>query len=633
MPVPSLNLAVRDPSYRLNPLSLFKLALMSNSGQPSSDVTHRGSRFRWGVWVPLALLLVLIFLVAWVGVRGLLAKQHLERAVSLVDTVRSQITDGDTARARSTATNFEQEAGTAHSLTSDPIWRTAELVPFFGPNLRAVGQIGSIVAEVATGAVSPAAGVLDDVGADSFAPKNGRIDLQPLVDAQPAVGKAAMTLARAEREADTIDTTTTLSPVTEAVNRLRNALTPVTRQAEVANKVVQLAPAMLGNDGDRNYLLLFQNNAELRAGGGIPGAVALLHAENGSIKLESQVPGGSVGPFDQPVLPLSDGTKALYGDITGRYMQDVTLTPRFDVSAKLAREMWRQKFGLEADGVLAMDPVTLGYLLAATGPVRLPTGDTLTAENAVRLLLSDVYAKYPDPEAQDAFFASAASAVFEKISDGDFDAKKFVSALTEGTSEDRLRLWSAQRHEQQSISGTALAGELPTATASTRQFGVFLNDGTGSKMDYYLDKKVSVGSSVCRKDGRPTSVIEVTLKNTAPVDSATSLPGYVTGEGAFGTDPGKIKTLVAVYAPSNAIYVGASQDGAGAALQTFDDGKHPVAQLQTLLAPGESTTFRVAFLGEARFASAGVEARSTPGVHQTKAELLRFDCSRPVPVD
>ncbi len=107
-------------------------------------------------------------------------------------------------------------------------------------------------------------------------------------------------------------------------------------------------------------------------------------------------------------------------------------------------------------------------------------------------------------------------------------------------------------------------------------------------MDYYLDKTVSVGSSVCRQDGRPTSVVEVTLKNTAPADAATSLPRYVTGGGDFGTEPGKIKTLVAVYAPENAIYLGSTQDGKQVGVQTATDGGHPVTQLQTLLAPGRA---------------------------------------------
>jgi hypothetical protein len=584
------------------------------------------------LWIVFAIVLLLLAAVVWVGVRGLLAKQHLERSVSLVDEVKTQITAGDSEAAKGTAQELEDNAEAARSLTGDPVWSVAQYTPFFGTNFRAVRQVAVVVDDVATGAVRPVAGVIGDLNTEAFSPKKGRIDLQPLVDAQPAVSRASTTLMRADSAAKGIDTSATLSPVTAAVNQLRNALGSVSQQAAAANKVVQLAPAMLGHDGDRNYLLLFQNNAELRAGGGIPGAVALLQAKNGAISLGNQAAGSSFGPYGQPVLPLTPETESLYGNITGRYMQDVNLTPRFDVTGALAREMWKQKFDQQVDGVLAIDPVTLGYILRATGPVQLATGDTLTADNAVKLLLSDVYAKYPDPTVQDAFFASAASAVFDKVASGGFDSKKLVAALTDGTGEGRLRLWSADKGEQRQIAGTAVAGTLPTVSKQTRRFGVYLNDGTAAKMDYYLDKKVSVGSSVCRKDGRPTSVVEVTLTNSAPADAATSLPRYVTGGGEFGTEPGKIKTLVAVYAPSNAIYLGASQDGKATGLQTTVDGDHPVAQLQTLLAPGQSTTFRVAFLGDAKYAKAGVQVESTPGVRQSKVAPLQFDCGEPVPL-
>ncbi|PYY36727.1 hypothetical protein DEJ16_02770 [Curtobacterium sp. MCJR17_055] len=605
---------------------------MSDLPESRRTAARRGFRARIVLWIVLALVLLLIFAVAWVGARGLLAKRHLEQSVALVSSLRSEIAEGDDAATRRTAEQLVDHASSARRLTADPIWSAAQQTPFFGSNLRAVREIAAVVDDVATGTVQPAVGIVGDIGGDAFAPKDGRIDLQRLIDVQPLIGEVTKSLQVASTRADAIDTGSTLSPVTSAVNRLRNALEPVSQQAATANKVVQLAPAMLGHDGDRDYVLLFQNNAELRAGGGIPGAVALLQVKDGAISLGNQAAGSSFGPYEKPVLPLSPETTSLYGDITGRYMQDVNLTPRFDVTGALAREMWKQKFGQQVDGVLAIDPVTLGYILRATGPVQLPTGDTLTSDNAAKLLLSDVYAKYPDPAVQDAFFASAASAVFEKVSSGGFDTKAFIGALTDGTKDGRLRLWSADEAEQKQIAGTAVAGTLPTASAETREFGVYLNDGTAAKMDYYLDKKVSVGSSVCRKDGRPTSVVEVTLKNTAPADAATSLPRYVTGGGDFGTEPGKIKTLVAVYAPKNGIYLGASQDGKGAALQTATDGEHPVAQIQTLLAPGQSTTFRVAFLGEAKFAKAGVQAESTPGVRQTKVEPLQFDCAEPVPV-
>ncbi|TFB67457.1 DUF4012 domain-containing protein [Cryobacterium sp. Hz9] len=46
------------------------------------------------------------------------------------------------------------------------------------------------------------------------------------------------------------------------------------------NRAVQLLPAMLGADGQRSYLLLFQNNPEVRATGGLPGAFAEISTEN-----------------------------------------------------------------------------------------------------------------------------------------------------------------------------------------------------------------------------------------------------------------------------------------------------------------------------------------------------------------
>ncbi|OII38155.1 hypothetical protein BIU98_14875 [Curtobacterium sp. MMLR14_010] len=599
---------------------------MSDLPESRRTTARRGSRGRPVLWVVLALVLLLILAVAWVGVRGLMAKRDLEQSVQLVGTLRSELVSGNSTAAQKTADDLQDHAAAARSLTGDPVWGAFQVLPFVGSNLRAVREVAVVVDDVATGAVKPVAGVIGDVNVKAFAPKDGKVDLAPLVKAQPAVQRAATTLAKADRDATAIDTSDTLSPVTGAVDQLRNAVASVARQADVANRAVQLAPAMLGHDGDRRYLLLFQNNAELRAGGGIPGAVALLDVRDGAIHLANQASGSSFGHAEQPVLPLSTDTVGLYGPIVGEYMQDVTLTPRFDVSARLAREMWKQKYGQQVDGVLSMDPVTLSYLLKATGPVQLPTGDTLNSGNAVKLLLSDVYAKYPDPAMQDAFFASAASAVFDKVSSGAFDPKTFISALTDGVQENRLRLWSADSAERDRLDGTAVTGPLPTSSASERQFGVYLNDATGAKMDFYLQKTVAVGSAVCRADGRPTSVVQVTLKNTAPADAATSLPAYVTGGGNFGVEPGNVQTNVAVYAAKGEIYLGSTQDGKTAAPHTAVDGAHPVVQVQTLLAPGQSTTFRVTFLGTAGQARAAVRAMSTPTIVQTEVQPTTVDC-------
>lgn len=603
---------------------------MSDASESRRAARTRGPRRRWTLWGVLFVVVLVIAAVVWVAVRGASAKQDLESSVAQVDVLRSQLAKGDTAAAQRTAVELESNAADARAKTSDPVWAVFEYTPVVGGNLRAVRQVAAIVDDVASDAVRPVVGVLDDVDVDAFRPEGGKIDLEPLVTAQPAVADAATALAEAERAAGQIDTGGTVSAVTDAVNQLRTSLASVSEQAAVADRVVRLAPSMLGDGSARHYLVLFQNNAELRAGGGIPGALAVVTAKDGAISLGQQASTSDFPQAEDPVLPLSRDTQGLYGSITGEFIQDVTLTPRFDVSAELAREMWKRQFGQQVDGVLSIDPVTLGYILRATGPVELATGDRLTADNAVQLLLSEAYAKYPDPAVQDAFFASAASAVFTKVSEGGFDPKAFIAALTTGVDEGRVKLWSADEGEQSELTGTPIAGGLPTSDDGSQRFGVYLNDATGAKMDYYLEKTVAVGSQVCRKDGRPTWTVEVTLRNTAPADAATTLPDYVTGAGAFGVSRGAVRTNVVVYAPSSGVYVESSQDGSPASPQTATDGKHPVAQFQTVLSPGKSTKIRIEWLGGPDQGRAPIDAVSTPGVHHAATRPLVTTCGSAV---
>ena len=177
-------------------------------------------------------------------------------------------------------------------------------------------------------------------------------------------------------------------------------------------------PTMLGADAPRSYLVMFQNNAEVRAGGGIPGALAVVNAKNGKVSLGRQASLSDIAGFNRQVLPLTQAEEALFGTNLAQYAADVTFTPDFERSAYLMREMWRLRTGQEVDGVISVDPVAMSYLLNATGPVTLANGKQLTADNAVDYLLHDVYMETPDPEKQNAIFADAASKVFAALTTG-----------------------------------------------------------------------------------------------------------------------------------------------------------------------------------------------------------------------
>ena len=596
--------------------------------------SHAGHRRERSTWRRLRRLLLgavilVVLLGAWVGIRVYLASQHLERAAGLADSVQAQILSSDGDAALDSAEHLRDEVRAARDLTSDPVWRAVEFMPGAGDDFTVIRQLAQVLSSVADDAIVPVAGVASTVSVDAFKPVDGAVDLAPLVAAQPAISAADDSIKAQLVVAQGIDASTTVGPVEDAVTRLVDVLGKASEQVDVAARAVDLAPAMMGVDGSRDYLVLFQNNAELRSTGGIPGAVALLHVEGGKLSLVQQASSSDFPRAAAPVLPLPPEAEGLYGAITGQYIQDVNLTPQFPLSAQLASEMWKRQFGTTVDGVLSMDPVALSYLMTATGPITLPTGDVLTSDNVVPLLLSEAYSRYEEPAQQDLFFAGTASGVFSAVASGALDPKALVSALARAGDERRIYLWSADPDEQARIAETTLAGQLPTSTPSQPRFGVYLNDGTGAKMDYYLGAEFGVGQAVCRQDGRSTYVVEVTLRNDAPADAATSLPPYVTGDGNFGIPPGQISTNVAVYAPNEGVFMEAAVDGQPAGVQTATDSGHAVVQLQTTLSPGQSTTIKMSFLG-GETTSGDAELETTPIVNLPETQPVSVACESPL---
>jgi hypothetical protein len=597
----------------------------SRSSSRSRSRSRRNHTRRRALWIVLAVLAVLVFAALWVGVRGLMAKDALDKAVPAASALAQQIGNGDRKGADASFRILQANASDAAALTSDPVWRAVEILPVVGTNLTAVREAAGIADDVSRNAIARIVGISATVGVGEFAPVDGAVQLQPLIDAQPGLSAAAVVLDSADRRAQAIDTDTTIGVVSKAIQKLQDTLAEASVVIDTVDRAAKLLPPMMGATGERNYVLLFQNPAELRATGGIPGALAQLKVSGGAISLTQQASSGDFPMTPAPVAELPLETRALYGDITGQYIQDVNLTPQFPLSAPLAAEMWRQRFGVQVDGVMSIDPVALSYLLRATGPIKLQTGEMLTSDNAVQLLLTDVYSRYPDTRVQDAFFASAASAVFNAVATGAVDSSKMLDALTQAGDEHRLLVWSANTDEQAELAETTIAGALPVSDAKTDRIGVYFNDATGSKMGTHLQTQINTGRKVCRADGLPQSNVEITLTNTAPADAATSLPKYVTAGGAYGVTPGNIKLVVNIYGMPGSANLGLTRDGVEFAHHSTTDSGYPVSAVEVELAPGQTTTLVSSFLGAER-SNAQIVIQKTPEVNISTVGKVDLSC-------
>ena len=384
-----------------------------------------------------------------------------------------------------------------------------------------------------------------------------------------------------------IDDAGLIGPVARAKASLAEALTKAAGLSETLDDALVVAPSMLGADGPRNYLVLFQNNAELRSAGGIPGAFALVHAEDGLLQLVRQASTADFSAKDGPALAVPAADTAVFGDGMSSYIQDVTMTPDFALSARLATAMWERTFGGTVDGVIAVDPVALSYLLGATGPVKLADGSELSENNAVTSLLVDVYHRYADQASQDAYFADAAASSFTAVTAGAADPRALVTALSRAGDENRISIWSDDDAVQSVLAGTTLAGlDAAQKLMGPEAYGVYLNDATGFKMGPYLDVAMAVGSKP-RSDGRSDVTVEVTLTSTAAADAATSYPLLVAGTGFYGVPPGQIATHVSVFAPVGAFDSGVERDGERVAYAQENADDRLVNSIGVTLSPGE----------------------------------------------
>jgi hypothetical protein len=569
------------------------------------------NRRRRRVWrrAGLVLLVAALGVGLWVGVRAYLAVNEIQGAAPMASALQSSLQASDSPKAKELAHGLAGHTANAAALTSDVIWRAAEIVPWVGANLAAVRQLAAATNDVAQTAVLPLADLAGTLSLGTLKPVNSTIALAPVIAAQPVLASASAALAATSVDVEGIDSSQLVAPISEAKDRLQKLLGQALTGVDALDRTVRLLPAMLGADGPRDYLLLLQNSAELRSTGGISGALAMLHTENGTFSLTQQASTSDFPTFPEPVLPLPRDTRALYGDNTGRYLQDINFTPRFELSGQLAREMWRQRFGVAPDGVIAVDPVVLSYLLVATGPVVLASGDTLTSENATTILLKDVYVRYPGQEGQNAFFADTTLKVFQALTGKMVDPVGLVKALVRAGAERRLLIWSSHTEDQRVLSDTTLTGALPVTTIDVQRFGVYFNDTTGGKMAPYLDVKLASGSRVCRNDGLPNYEVQVAVANTVP--AGAQLPDYTTGGGWYGVSPGSIQFGLTVYGTLGSYNLGVLRDGTPSGYEPTVDGDYTLSRVSVLLKPGERTMLTFRFLGgDSRPRS--VELQSTP---------------------
>ncbi|WP_454051020.1 DUF4012 domain-containing protein [Cellulomonas sp. Marseille-Q8402] len=543
----------------------------------------------------------------WLTSRVVQAAGALRDLQAAADGARPEADALDVGALRARLPALQDAASRAADAVDDPVWRAAQHLPFVGDDLAAVAAV-STAADDLTADAAPhlldALGAVVDAGdaepAAARAVPAGWVDLAPVVRAAPALARAAGVLETLRADLAGLDPASLVGPVARPVAELDAALDGSAAALDAAQELADALPGLLGADGPRTYLLLSLNPAELRAPGGIVGAVAVLQVSDGAVGLAGQRSTADLPELPASVVPLTEAELALYGDRLGRWVQDSVLTPDFPRAAEVAAAFWQQSTGQPVDGVLATDPVVVADLLAATGRTVQADGAELGGDTLLRALLRDAYLAYGDPRMGDAFYAQVAAAAFEVLRDAAVDPVAARAAATTGmaaVSDRRVALWSARPDEQARLAATPLGGAFLTGDATTptgrvgEAVGVFLDDATAGKLGYDLTAAVAVTMAGCGT-ADPRARVDVVLDYHPPADVGT-YPAQVLGDGRSGVPAGWLATNVSLYSARDGRLGEVRRDDAVVGGQTAAVARRDVAVLTSRLAPGVRETYTV----------------------------------------
>ncbi|WP_235674729.1 DUF4012 domain-containing protein [Mycolicibacterium pulveris] len=536
-------------------------------------------------------LLVVLAFGSWLAYEAVQAKSNLEQARQAVREARESLLKGDSDATSQWVDKAEGHANKARNATHSLPWNISAAIPWLGSPLKTGQQIADVVQALAVDVMQPSADVAEALSPDRLL-EGGRVDVQLLRDSAPKLNEISAAAAELEDQANAIGEPTYFSALADARTQLQEQSANVTGLLRYTDLAAKLAPPMMGADGPRSYFMAFQTNAEARGTGGLLGGFGVLRFDNGKPTVDNLGPntelhGASSSLNLGPEFAQQYGFANPFTDF-----RNSNFSAHFPYAAQIWRSMWAEQSGMTVDGVIAIDPVALSYILGAVGPVTMPDGERITQDNVVELTESTAYSRFPtDQVARKQYLQDIASEVVTKATGEVKSPRKLLEALGKAASEGRIAVWSASPEEQALLEETPLAHVIPDDPAPYAQ--VVVNNLGGNKMDYYLTRQIEYAADGCEGETRKTTVT-VNLSNEAPDGP---LPDYVAGfaglENIANKPPaGTNVASVSLVATQGADLVGAVANGQKVPIFTGVDRGHPVFEAQIAVPKGDSVELK-----------------------------------------
>lgn len=323
------------------------------------------------------------------------------------------------------------------------------------------------------------------------------------------------------------------------------------------------------DDKEKTFLVLFQNNMEIRPGGGYIGSFGIVKMKNGRV---SEIQIHDLSNFDEripdteiPPYPMAETLR-----IKSWKLRDSNFSPDFPTNAEKAEYFYKLGKGEENfDGVIGITANVLTSFLKATGPIQIEGyPGTYADENAIIALEYQVEKGYYDQGIEKGERKSVmndlAKEIIKKTSDLSTSQRiELMKIILSDLEKKDIQLFFRDNELQKRVEASDWNGE--TDRNWNQDYLMIVDANMGAfKSDYYV--KRSFEYLVDLSGEIPTAKLKITYQHTAQQKDwmtrnyLTYLRVYVpegswmtesknTGEMKFGKELGKtyFGTLIGVH--------------------------------------------------------------------------------------
>lgn len=296
---------------------------------------------------------------------------------------------------------------------------------------------------------------------------------------------------------------------------------------------LQLGPALpdlLGMNRPMTYLVLVQNNQELRGTGGWITGVGVLKVERGRIVSLDFSDSYALDnhAVDHPPAPRE---MQKYMGIPLLFLRDANWSPDLPTAARTAHNLYKRDWGVEVDGVVTVDLRAVELIIGGIGPVQMEgVEEPITGENVLEIIVQ-LWASPNDASADQSwqdwwsqrkdFMPALASAVLEKIKSGRFNYFGLLRAGRTAMNERAIQIWLKDPLAQEQLTALKWDGALHPQPGADYLALVDSNVGY-NKVDAVIERRLDYAVT-WPDDPEEPALATATVTYRHPVES----PGHV----------------------------------------------------------------------------------------------------------